>query len=91
MRPGHDALTQNEPEKEDAHIDKQVGFIGLGIMGTPMARNLIKCGFQVTVFNRTASKAERLAMEGAIKADSIKELAKNNLIVITMVSDTPDV
>jgi 3-hydroxyisobutyrate dehydrogenase len=72
-------------------MDKRVGFIGLGIMGTPMARNLIKAGFEVVVFNRTASKAERLAAEGAKRAGSIKELANICPIVITMVTNTPDV
>ena len=43
----------------------QVGFIGLGLMGKPMARNLLKAGFPVTVWNRTASRAEDLVKEGA--------------------------
>ncbi len=72
-------------------MEKRVGFIGLGIMGTPMARNLIRSGFEVIVYNRTVSKAERLVSEGASKADSIGGLAKNCPVVITMVSDTPDV
>lgn len=72
-------------------MDKRIGFIGLGIMGTPMARNLIKAGFEVVVFNRTASKAERLAAEGAKRASAIKELADVCPIVITMVTNTPDV
>lgn len=70
---------------------ESIGFIGLGIMGMPMARNLIKAGFAVTVYNRTASKADRLAGEGARKAGSPAELAGENPVVIIMVSDTPDV
>jgi 3-hydroxyisobutyrate dehydrogenase len=70
---------------------KKVGFIGLGIMGMPMARNLLKAGFEVTVYNRTASKAEALAREGARKVDSPGDVARECPIVITMVSDTPDV
>lgn len=69
----------------------KVGFIGLGIMGMPMARNLLKAGFEVVVYNRTKSKAEQLTKEGAKKADSPRELAMECPVVITIVSDTPDV
>ncbi|MFC1899080.1 2-hydroxy-3-oxopropionate reductase [Chloroflexota bacterium] len=72
-------------------MDKKVGFIGLGIMGMPMARNLMKAGFDVTVFNRTTSKADTVVAEGAKKAMSSAEAAKGNSVVITIVSDTPDV
>ncbi len=72
-------------------MTKRVGFIGLGIMGMPMARNLIKAGFEVVVYNRTASKADQMASEGAGKADSPGELAEVSPVVITIVSDTPDV
>jgi len=70
---------------------KKVGFIGLGIMGMPMARNLLKAGFEVVAYNRTKSKAEALAEEGAKKVGSPRELARECPVVITMVSDTPDV
>ena len=70
---------------------KKVGFIGLGIMGMPMVRNLIRNGFEVTVYNRTTSKAERMAAEGVKIVDSPGKLARDNSIIITMVSDTPDV
>ena len=46
-------------------MEKKVGFIGLGIMGVPMVRNLMKAGFNVTVYNRTASKADKMVAEGA--------------------------
>ena len=72
-------------------MTEKIGFIGLGIMGMPMVRNLIKAGFDVTVYNRTASKAERLAEAGARKVNSAGELAEGNSVIITMVSDTPDV
>jgi len=72
-------------------MNKKVGIIGLGIMGMPMARNLIKAGFEVTAYNRTLSKVDQLATEGAVKAASPKEVAQNNPVIITMVSDTPDV
>jgi len=72
-------------------MDKQIGFIGLGIMGKPMALNLIKAGFDVTVYNRTASKAESVVSQGAKKANSPREVAEQTTVVITIVSDTPDV
>jgi 3-hydroxyisobutyrate dehydrogenase len=78
-------------QKGISRMDKRIGFIGLGIMGTPMARNLLKAGFDVVVYNRTASKAERLSSEGARKADSPEEVARHSSVIITMVSDTPDV
>ncbi len=72
-------------------MSEKVGFIGLGIMGMPMARNLLKAGFEVVAYNRTASKTEALAKEGARKASSPKELAMECPVVITIVSDTKDV
>ena len=72
-------------------MEKNIGFVGLGIMGMPMVRNLMKAGFEVTVYNRTASKVDRMVTEGAKKADSPQEVARKSSIIITMVSDTPDV
>ena len=72
-------------------MEKKIGFIGLGIMGIPMVRNLMKAGFDVTVYNRTASKADKMVAEGAKKANSPAEVARKNSVIITMVSDTPDV
>jgi 3-hydroxyisobutyrate dehydrogenase-like beta-hydroxyacid dehydrogenase len=68
-----------------------VGFIGLGIMGLPMSRNLLKEGYPLVVYNRTRSKAEELAKEGAQVVDSPKDVAQKASIVIVMVSDSPDV
>lgn len=68
-----------------------VGFIGLGIMGQPMSLNLIKAGFPLVVYNRTRSKAEALAKEGAQIAVSPREVAQQASTVIVMVSDSPDV
>src|SRR5215470_8127118 len=68
-----------------------IGFIGLGIMGRPMALNLIKSGFSLTVFNRTRAKTDPLAAAGAAVADSPAEVARDADVVITIVSDTPDV
>lgn len=66
---------------------KKIGFIGLGTMGAPMASNLLKQGYTVTVYNRTASKADELAREGAAVALSPREAAAGQNVVITMVSD----
>ncbi len=68
-----------------------VGVIGLGIMGSPMAKNLLKAGFQVTVFNRSRPKMEALVKEGAKAAGSPKEIAQGSDVTITMVNDSPDV
>ncbi len=70
---------------------ERVGFIGTGIMGAPMARNLLKAGFPVTVTNRTLERAQPLAGDGAAVAGSPREVAQRSDIVITMVVDSPDV
>ena len=69
----------------------RVGVIGMGIMGAPMARNLLKAGFRVTVHNRTRSKEAELVQEGAIAASSPREAAEASEVVISMVADSPDV
>jgi 3-hydroxyisobutyrate dehydrogenase len=68
-----------------------VGFIGLGIMGQPMARRLLQAGFEITVYNRTAAKAEALLAGGARWAVSPAAVAAASEIIITMLPDTPDV
>ncbi|MCK4600888.1 MAG: NAD(P)-dependent oxidoreductase [Phycisphaerae bacterium] len=68
-----------------------VGFIGLGIMGQPMAHNVLKAGFGLTVYNRTAGKTKPLRQAGAATVGSPAELAKASDVVVTCVSDTPDV
>lgn len=68
-----------------------VGFIGLGIMGRGMARNLLKAGFPLVVWNRTANRMKPLAEAGAGIAQSPAALARQCDIIITCVSDTPDV
>ncbi len=73
-----------------AEIHK-VGFVGTGIMGAPMARNTAKAGFEVLAYNRTRSKAEPLADAGVTVVDSIAEVGRTADVVITMVTDTPDV
>ena len=69
-----------------------VGFIGLGIMGRPMAKNLMEAGYELVVHNRSPEKAEELAEEGdATAAGSPREVAEACDIVITMLPDSPDV
>lgn len=70
---------------------KTVGFIGIGIMGKPMAHNLLKAGYSVTVHNRTKSKAQQLLSQGAAWAASPADVAGRSDVVITCVTDTPDV
>jgi 3-hydroxyisobutyrate dehydrogenase-like beta-hydroxyacid dehydrogenase len=65
----------------------KVGLIGLGLMGKPMGMNLLKAGFSLTVWNRTASRADELVAAGAKLAPSPRELAANSELVISIVSD----
>lgn len=68
-----------------------VGFIGLGIMGQPMALNLIKSGHSLAVYGRRAETMEPLKAKGAAACSSPKDVASRSDITIVMVSDTPDV
>jgi 3-hydroxyisobutyrate dehydrogenase-like beta-hydroxyacid dehydrogenase len=67
---------------------EKLGFIGLGIMGFPMAENLLKAGFELTVYNRTRMKAEELAKRGARVAASPEELGRLAQVVFLCVGDT---
>lgn len=71
-------------------MDK-IGFIGLGIMGKPMAKNLVKAGYNVTVFNPSKASIDELTAVGATSANSPKELAEKVDIIICIVPDTPQV
>jgi 3-hydroxyisobutyrate dehydrogenase len=66
---------------------KKIGFIGLGVMGAPMASNLLSKGYALKVYNRTAEKADALAKLGAEVAESPADAARHGDVVITMVSD----
>jgi len=70
---------------------ERIGFIGLGIMGKPMARNLIKAGYPLVVHNRSRKAVEELAAEGATPAESPREVAEQVDVVITMLPDSADV
>ena len=66
---------------------KSIGFIGTGLMGFPMAKNLLKSGFKVKVFNRTVEKANPLKKFGAEISISIKQVVKDQDVIITMLTD----
>ncbi|TDD72958.1 2-hydroxy-3-oxopropionate reductase [Jiangella aurantiaca] len=68
-----------------------IGFIGLGVMGGPMAANLVKAGFEVTGFNRSPAKVQRLVEAGGRGAASAAAAAEGADVVITMLPDSPDV
>ena len=68
-----------------------IGFIGLGIMGGPMAANLVKAGFDVTGFNLTRPQVDTLIGVGGRGADDVAGAVRDADIVVTMVPDSPDV
>jgi 2-hydroxy-3-oxopropionate reductase len=69
----------------------RVGFIGLGIMGAPMARHLLAAGFPLTAHSRSPGPVDALVEAGAARATSPAELARASDVVVTMLPDTPDV
>lgn len=69
----------------------RVGFVGLGVMGAPMAGHLVRAGHSVTVWNRTASKAEPLRDQGAAVAGSLAELAAGQELICLCLSRSEDV
>ncbi len=70
---------------------KKIGFIGLGIMGKPMAKNLLKAGYPLTVYDIVPDKAEEVVEAGAKAGSSSKDVAEKSEIVITMLPNSPDV
>jgi 2-hydroxy-3-oxopropionate reductase len=74
-----------------ANMPERIGFIGLGIMGKPMARNLLQAAYALTVFNRSRPAVDELAAAGARPAASSREVAEQSDVVITMLPDSPDV
>lgn len=69
----------------------RIGFIGLGVMGKPMAKNLINGGYELIVYNRSHAAVEELLALGARPADSPREVAEQADVVITMLPDSPQV
>lgn len=72
-------------------MSRTIAFIGLGIMGLPMAKNLVSAGFDVRGFNRSPERAQTLAEAGGRAAGSIAEAVDGAEVIITMVPDSPDV
>ena len=73
-------------------MNGRVGFVGLGLMGAPMARNLMEAGHELVLYNRSRDKAEELARPGDAKvADSPREVARESAITITMLPGPPEV
>jgi len=73
-------------------MNGRVGFVGLGLMGAPMARNLMEAGHELVLYNRTSDKAEELAKAGEARvADSPREVARESAITITMLPGPPEV
>lgn len=72
-------------------MTETIGFIGLGIMGKPMARNLLKAGYPLVVHNRSQVAVDELVSAGAVAASSPAEVARRADVVITMLPDSPDV
>jgi 2-hydroxy-3-oxopropionate reductase len=73
------------------HMSDRVGFIGLGLMGKPMALNLLKKGFAVTAHSRSQAPVDVVVAAGATRASSPAEVASKSDVVITIVPDAPDV
>lgn len=69
----------------------KIGFIGLGIMGKPMSKNLLKAGYDLVVYNRSKASVEELAAAGAVPAVSAKEVAAQCDVIITMLPNSPHV
>ena len=66
---------------------KKIGFIGIGLMGLPMAKNILKSGYKLIAFNRSPNKADLLKEFGAEIAKSLGELVNNSDVIITMLTD----
>ena len=69
----------------------KIGFIGLGIMGKPMCRNLLKAGYEVIIFNRSSKAIQELVKDGAEAGSSPRDVAERCEVIITMLPNSPDV
>ena len=72
-------------------MSERIGFIGLGVMGKPMARNLLARGFALVVHSRSRGPVDELVAAGAQAASSPADVAKQARVILTMVPDSPDV
>src|SRR4030042_4026501 len=78
-------------EVEKGIAMKKIGFIGLGIMGKPMAMNLLKAGYALTVYDIVPERVKEVVAAGAKAGASSKEVAQQSEIVITMLPNSPHV
>ena len=69
----------------------KIGFIGLGIMGKPMSKNLIKAGYELVVYNRSRASVDEVKALGAQAADSPADVAEKCQVIITMLPNSPQV
>ena len=72
-------------------MPQRIGFIGLGIMGRPMAKNVLSKGFSLSVYNRSSAAVEELAKLGAHACQSAREVAEHSEVILTCLPDSPDV
>ncbi len=84
-------MTGNRSCVENTSMADKVGFIGLGLMGKPMAKNLLKKGHPVVVHSRSAGPVDELVGAGATRASSPADVARQSTRIITMLPDSPDV
>jgi 2-hydroxy-3-oxopropionate reductase len=83
--------TAGTPPGSQTELDMNVGFVGLGIMGKPMARNLINAGHQLVVYDVVPESVAELAASGAARGESARDVAARSEVTITMVPDGPEV
>src|SRR6266852_4727510 len=76
---------------ERTPVAENIGFIGLGVMGKPMAKHLVAAGHRVVVHNRSRPAVDELVAAGAAAEGSPADVARASTVVITMLPDTPDV
>ena len=84
-------ITKFEIQERPIEMELKVGYIGLGLMGKPMARNILKAGYNLVVHNRSQDSVKELVQEGAIEAQSPAEIARQVDVVFTNLPDSPDV
>jgi 2-hydroxy-3-oxopropionate reductase len=90
-RVGESAMIAREDQNREEELTMKVGFIGLGIMGKPMAKNLLKAGYKLVVYDINPTPVKELAAAGAETASSAKEVAQKTDVLITMLPNSPDV
>jgi 2-hydroxy-3-oxopropionate reductase len=89
---GYEQYQSHEQQpSEEINAVADIGFIGLGIMGGPMCRNLLKAGHKVVVYNRSSAPVDRMVEFGAARGASFRDVAERSNIVFTMMPDGPEV